>query len=108
MIHPWDPRYIKHNEQLRKAELAWTQQYLTHPDEQDLRSVAWKEKFLKDFPDLSNGEYRQQIDGGEFLAIEELMLFKFKEVAEYDPMIPWPDGEERFVEEWGFLPELVF
>jgi hypothetical protein len=97
MIHPWDPRYIEHNKQLAKVKAEWKEVYLIQPDIQDLRASAWREQFLLDFPEI-----------GGWPDSFEAILEKFREIAGYDPMIPWPEGEDRFVEEWGFIPELVF
>lgn len=105
MKRPWDPEYDRHNENLRRAEAEWTQKYLTTPDEQDLRASDFREAFKTTFPDLENWEYREKI-GKDSIPMDQLMLLKFKEVAGYDPMTK--EGEGRFVEEHGFIPELVF
>lgn len=105
MKRPWDPEYDRHNENLRRAEAEWTQKYLTTPDEQDLRASDFREAFKTTFPDLENGDFRKKT-GKENIPMDQLMLLKFREVAGYDPMTK--AGEERFVEEHGFIPELVF
>jgi hypothetical protein len=91
MIHPWDPQYITHNEQLAKVKAEWLQEYWTQPDEQSLRASEWEADFRS-----TTGVWQAGF------------LEKFKELAEYDPMVPWPEGKERFMEKWGFIPELVF
>lgn len=90
MLHPWDKAYELHNENLRRAKAEGRQKYHTTPDEQDLRASEWEDAFRASFPWIGKSKF----------------LEKFKEVSGYDPMTK--AGEERFVEEHGFIPELVF